>query len=95
MVRRKRSENLIFFETDKSGKLSVDEIENFSEKMSVHVEAGDEIDENFVLKVEEDLNARAKSWARILCLGERWGHSTRVKEAVTSTSGLPPPIYTP
>ena len=39
------------------------------------------------------MNARAKCWARILCIGEKWNHSARVKGAVTSTSGLPPPIY--
>ena len=66
LVRRKESENLVFFQTDKSGKMTVDQIDNFCNKMGVHVEAGYELEGKFVLKEEKELNARSKSWARIL-----------------------------
>ena len=73
--------------------MSVDEIENFSEKMAKHVECGVEVDSRFVVSTEKELNARAKTWGRILGVGAAWGQDDRVKQALTSTSSYPPPIY--
>ena len=53
----------------------------------------DRFDHDTVLQVESDLNARAKSWGRIVGLCESWNNGTRVNQALTSTSGRPPPIY--
>ena len=61
MVARRMEEGLVYFETDKSGKMSVDEIENFSEKMAKHVECGVEVDSRFVVSTEKELNAKAKT----------------------------------
>ena len=43
-----------------------------------------------VEKIETEINARAKCWARILNIGAAWGHQKRVKQAVTSSSGEAP-----
>ena len=43
-----------------------------------------------VEKIETEMNARAKCWARILNIGAAWGHQKRVKQAVTSSSGEAP-----
>ena len=57
------------------------------------MQCGEEVDIGEVESIEENLNARAKSWARILTISGTWNHSERVKEAVTLASGKPPPIY--
>ena len=93
LVSRRKEEGLLYFETDKSGKMSVDTVQNFSEKMSQHLECGVEVDSSFVVSTEKELNARAVSWGRILGVGAEWGHEDRVKQSFISTSSYPPPIY--
>ena len=92
LVRRRKEDDLVFFETDKSGRMTVDTKNNFASKMEVHVGNGVEVSVSEIEMIEKEMNARAKSWARIVGLGEKWGHSDRVKQAMTSTSGCPPPL---
>ena len=92
-MRRRKTDDIIFFETDKSGKMTADSLPNFTVKMEEHVSCGSEVQHEDVLRIERELNARARSWGRIVGLCEAWNHGPRVKEALTSTSGCPPPIY--
>ena len=93
LVKRRAEEGLVFFQTDKSGRMSVDRVDNFSLKMETHVANADIIEEQGVIDIERILNARAKSLARVLSIGSAWNHQDRVKQALTSTSSKPPPIY--
>ena len=90
---RRESDNVVFFQSDKSGKMSVDTKENFSEKMQVHLECGEQIDIDSVVKTEKILNARAKVWTRILSMGVTWNQVDRVEQAVSTSSSMPPPVY--
>ena len=69
------------FQTDKSGKFSIDTIENFSTKMQPHLEESILVDRESVLSIEEEFNARSICWGRILKIGEKWHHEDRVKQA--------------
>ena len=73
--------------------MSVDTLQNFEAKMIENVACGSEVQHDEVLRVETEMNARAKSWGRIVGLCEAWKSDDRVKQALTSTSGRPPPIY--
>ena len=73
--------------------MSVDEVENFTEKMVPHLSCGREIHEERVECIEREMNSRSRTWARILEIGLAWGHQDRVKQAVVTVSGQPPPIY--
>ena len=84
---------LVVFQTDKSGRLSVDSGPNFRDKMQPHIDCGSEVDFEFVEDTEGDLNARAVSWARIIGLGTRWHQEDRVKQAMISTSSSAPFLY--
>ena len=93
LVKRRTEEGVLCFPTDKSGRFSVDEVENFSSKMTAHLEGCREVDIDEVERIEREMNARAKVWARILDIGGSWNHGERVKQAVVSASSQPPPIY--
>ena len=56
-------------ETDKSKRLAVDDIENYERKMEPHL-TGTEVDRDKVLGIEEEINARATVWVRILGIAE-------------------------
>ena len=93
LIDRRSDENLVFFQTDKSGRMTVDNVDNFSSKMETHLKCGKEVSMEIVENIEKEMNSRSKTWARILEMGSAWGHGDRVKEAVCSASGQPPPIY--
>ena len=84
---------MVFFQTDKSGRMTVDNKDNYRQKMVDHISCGEEVSYYRVVEIEDDLNARAKSWSMILGMGSRWNQENRVKQALTSTSSNPPPIY--
>ena len=74
-----KSEGMVVFETDKSGKFSIDDIENFSTKMQPHLQNSIAIDVSEVTRVENELNARAKYWGRVLNIGAKWKHEDHVQ----------------
>ena len=90
LVEKRRGAGLVYYETDKSGKMTVDEVENFTKKMEPHLTGMREVDAILVEEIEKEMNSRSKCWARILNIGSAWGHEKRVKEALTSASGVPP-----
>ena len=62
LQRRRAEEGLVFFQTDKSGKLSVDQVNNFSNKMKTHVYGNIEVQIQDVIRIDNELNARSKCW---------------------------------
>ena len=70
--------------------MTVDDKANFAVKMDVHVRCREEVTVSEVEEIEREMNSRTKSWGRIVGLGEKWGQTDRVKQAMTSTSGCPP-----
>ena len=93
LVNRVSNDGLVVFQTDKSGKLTVDDIENFSAKMKPHLNDCENVDKETVVRIEDEMNARAVCWGRILNIGAKWHHEDRVKQALSSTSTDPPVIY--
>ena len=91
LLRRKR-EGVVVFETDKSGKLSVDNKDNFSEKMKIHLK-GEDVSKEDCKEILRVMNIRAKVWSRIMSTGASWGHEDRAKSAVTTSTAEPPVIY--
>jgi len=66
---RKRGDGLVYFQTDKSGKMAADSLSNFKEKMADHVACGSEVEHEDVLQIERELNERAKSWSLHIPVG--------------------------
>ena len=92
-LKRKRARGAVFFQTDKSGKMSVDCMENFAKKMEPHVDCGREVEMETVENTEKEMNVKSRVWARMFCMGTQWNQWDRVKEAVSTTSCLAPPLY--
>ena len=88
----KRKE-IVVFKSDKSGKMTVDSMENYSEAISVHTEGDTEIDERRVEKIEKNANDYLKVLNRIFNVGAAWNQQRRVAEASTSTNVPPPAFY--
>ena len=93
VIRKKKKGEILVVETDKSRRLAVDQVDNYSTKMVPHL-GGKEVEQEEVLSIEREMNARAKVWVRILGIAEATKNGEdRVRKSVISTSGVPPTIY--
>ena len=93
LVQRRAANEVVYFQTDKSGRMTADDLENFTEKMTSHFEGSKIVSLEEVDYIEKVNNSKSKCWMRIVNAGEKWGHGERMKQAVSTVSGMPPPIY--
>jgi hypothetical protein len=84
IMRRQKEGEGVLVTTDKSGKkafLSTDKLKN---KVDAHTKNDTEITRVEVEKIEAQMSGLATSVARVLRIGERWKHESRVRDAVKS-----------
>ena len=72
-------ENLVCYKTDKTGKLAIDTIENYSEKLKKHIKNDKIVESKMVKKIEKNLNKHADYWVRITQAGGNTGQTRRIK----------------
>ena len=63
-------EKLVIYETDKTGNLVVDTLENVEAKMKKHVENDEIISDRKIRSIERSLNNEVDSWIEILQIGK-------------------------
>ena len=85
-----KKEGLVCGETDKSGKLTLDILENISNKMDKHIKDDKVLNEKEVKKLENKLNRHMEFWVRILKPGENNNQLRRVKSnLITKDNQIP------
>ena len=85
-----KSENLACAETDKTGKLTLDTLENISSKMDKHIREDKIVDTKEVKKIENKLNRHMAFWTKILKPGENNNHIRRIKSnLITKDNQIP------
>jgi hypothetical protein len=83
-------EGLICSQTDKTGRLTLDTLENMTEKMEKHVENDKVIIEKEVKTLENRLNNHMDCWIKILQPGKNNNQTKRVKNnLVTKDNQIP------
>ena len=91
-LRKKVNEcDLVVYQTDKSGRFSVDNPENYKEACKPHLQ-GSEVSLEECKRMEEVLNAHSISWTRILAIGST-DQSERIRHSMTSHFSPTPPVY--
>ena len=92
-LRKKASEcDVVVYQTDKSGRFSIDKPENYKEACKPHLQ-GSLVTVEECNRIEEVLNAHSVSWTRILAIGSTVYQSERVRNGMTSHYSPTPPIY--
>ena len=84
ITRRFREKKVVVFQTDKSGRLSVDTPENYRQSSLVHVEQDVVISELEAESIEKEISAHSEAWLRILGIGRNWNQISRVRNNFTS-----------
>ena len=85
LKKRVRNKEIVCFQTDKSGSISVDTPENYIESMQPHLEGTIPSTEEEYVKTEKLLNAHMTTWCRILKFDKRVAHNF-----VTENNEIPP-----
>ena len=87
---RIKKEGLVCGETDKTGKLTLDTLENVVKKMDKHIKNDKVLNEKEVRKLENNLNRHMEFWVNILKPGEKNNQLRRVKSnLITKDSQIP------
>ena len=87
LAKRVNEKELIVQKTDKGGDLALNTPDNYIETMKPHFQSDPDFSWEDHEKLEAELNACSIQFARVLRVGAKWGHWTRVKSAVTSHNG--------
>ena len=87
LARRVNEKEIIVQKTDKGGDLALNTPENYIETMKPHFDSDPNLSWEDHGKLEAELNACTIQFARVLRVGAKWGHWSRVKSAVTSHFG--------
>ena len=91
---RKKVENgeVVVYQTDKSGRFSVDRCENYKKAMEPHLQ-GSLVTTEECISIEEIITAHAISWTRILAIGSLVNQQDRVRKCMNSQFSPMPPLY--
>ncbi len=89
-----KGKNVVVFETDKSGRFSVDTPENYKLASQLHVNNDEVICPAVVAGIERSASAHSQSWSRILNIGGNWNQSDRVRRNMISSDSPLAPVYT-
>ena len=73
------NEGLVCYKTDKTGKLAVDTLENYSSKMEKHTKDDINITEKKITTIENKLNEHMDYWVGMTNTGESTGQTKRIK----------------
>ena len=76
----KRTKEFIAFTTDKSGRMSIDTKDNYREACQPHISEDEIITEETHLQLQDQANAHATFWTRILRSGESTYGEERIKK---------------
>ena len=85
-----KDEDIVCFETDKTGKFALDTKTNYVRKMEKHVENDDIVSMKEVRKIEKKLNEHSEHIVNITNAGESNGHTKRIKSNLKSSDNQVP-----
>ena len=74
-----KKDDIVCFETDKTGKFALDKKDNYVQKMEKHVNSDEVISMKEVKRIEKDLNNHAEHLVRITNVGANTGQTKRIK----------------
>ena len=92
-VRRVKDKEIVVFQTDKSGRFSVDSPENYRESVKPHIGVDTEISLSEHEDIGDVLSAHGVVWTRILAAGVFTGHVDRIKDNMIASNCSAPPLY--
>ena len=100
LEKRVESGEVVTMQTDKSRKLTINNLDYYIEQMKPHLRDDPHVTTDEQNTMERTLTGHAIQWGRILQMGRRGDtnnnndkHWTRIKSALTTKTAFTPPLY--
>lgn len=93
LTEKLQSKEEVIFQTDKSGRFSVDRVDNYKSTCEKHTNGDVDVTEEEYTKLQQVINAHAVSWVRMLSAGTGNNEQTRIKNNMIGTDSPIPPLY--
>ena len=90
---RVNQSEVVVYQTDKSGRFSVDTLDNYRDACRIHVENDPTVTQDFHEKAQKMADAHSTLWTRILRAGEGVEGQARIKSNVLVQDSTQAPIY--
>ena len=91
--RVKRNE-VVVYQTDKSGRFSIDSPENYKESGIPHIREDPVITMKEHRDMEHTINAHGNAWVRMINAGSSQNDTDRIRKNMLISDSHPPPLYT-
>ena len=94
MKERVKRKEVVVYQTDKSGRFSIDTLENYKESGTPHIREDPVITMKEHRDMECTINAHANAWVRMINAGYNQNDTDRIRRNVYISDSHPPPLYT-
>jgi hypothetical protein len=89
---RIRQGEFVVYQTNKSGRFSIDTVDNYRNACRPHVESDLAVPEDLYKDFQRKVNAHSSFWVRILKAGENVGGKKRIKNNLLVQDCAPAPV---
>ena len=94
LKKRGKNDEIVVFQTDKSGKLAVDTPENYKETATPHIEGDEVVTEEEYDATEKLINAHSVFWLKMLQVAKDSGDAKRYKTSMRKENSRCASLYT-
>ena len=94
LLKRSKESDIVIFQTDKSGRFSVDTPDNYKLASIPHTEGDEGISKKEYVDLEKIINAHSSMWTRILNLGKDKKDKDRFRSNMITRNSPYAPLYT-
>ena len=94
LKKKVETQESVVFQTDKSGRFSVDSLENYKTASQPHIKDSAVINKDEHERLQQLINAHSVSWVRILNAGKETSNEVRIKNNMLNSDSQVAPLYT-
>ena len=93
LIARRKAKEIVIFQTDKSGAMSVDTPENYCKAAETHIASDNVITKKQYKDIEKQFNAHSSFWCNMLRCGHKSNNELRIKNSMVSHNSACPSLY--
>lgn len=93
LITRRKAKEIVIFQTDKSGAMSVDTPNNYCKAAETHIKADEIIDKQQYKDIEKQFNAHSTFWCNMLRCGQKYNNEVRIRTSMFSHNSASPSLY--
>ena len=93
LIQRRKAKEIVLYQTDKSGSMSVDTVDNYVTAANVHIKDDQILNKKDITEMEKTCNSHALFWTNVLKMGSDTNGTDRIKMSMRSHNNSPGSMY--